>query len=157
MNNSKSWKNTLEGLVLIALSVICLVLSIQIRTNPVSLEGLLNILTQARTVPVLVSVIMGIMGVLYTLELAKGTAKMKSLTKEEWLRILVLTIMTVVYLLVTYFTGFVIPTLLYGVVMLFFLNWKQRNPAVMVGVAVIYTAVAVFGIPLILNLTLDLW
>lgn len=157
MNNTKSWKSILEGIVLIALSVICLILSIQVRSNPVSLTGILNVLTQARTVPMAASILMLIMGVLFTMELARGTAKMNTLPKEEWIRILVLTVMTTVYLLVTYYTGFVIPTLLYGAAMLFFLNWKQRSPVLMVVVAVIYTAVAVFGIPMILNLTLDLW
>jgi len=62
MNNEKK-KLCLEGPVMVVLGIVCLILSLKIRKNPVKVEGFLNILVQAKMVPILVSALIIVLGV----------------------------------------------------------------------------------------------
>ena len=56
-----------EGPIMIAVGLIALILSLQIRNNPVKVEGVLNLLVQAKMLPIVVSVLIVILGVMLTL------------------------------------------------------------------------------------------
>ena len=153
MNNEKK-KLCLEGPVMVVLGIVCLILSLKIRKNPVKVEGFLNILVQAKMVPILVSALIIVLGVVMTLQFRKGFLKTTSLPRETWMRVLVLTALTVVYLVVASKVGFLVPTFVYCFLMLLYLNWKQKNPVLLLGIAAIYTAVTVYLVPWILRLNL---
>ena len=51
-----------EGPIMIAVGLIALILSLQIRNNPVKVEGVLNLLVQAKMLPIVVSVLIVILG-----------------------------------------------------------------------------------------------
>ena len=91
-----------EGPIMIAVGLIALILSLQIRNNPVKVEGVLNLLVQAKMLPIVVSVLIVILGVMLTLQLNKGLLVTPKMDKETWLRVLVLTAMTLVYLIAAY-------------------------------------------------------
>ena len=153
MNNEKK-KLCLEGPIMTALGIVCLILSLKIRNNTVKVEGFLNVLVQAKMVPILVSILIIIMGIIMTLQIQKGILKTATLPKETWVRVLILTAMTVVYLVVTSKVGFLVPTFVYCFLMLLYLNWKQKNPVLLLGIAALYTAVTVYLVPWMLKLSL---
>ena len=138
-----------EGPIMIAVGLIALILSLQIRNNPVKVEGVLNLLVQAKMLPIVVSVLIVILGVMLTLVTPK-------MDKETWLRVLVLTAMTLVYLIAAYYAGFLITTFLYCFAMLLYLNWKQKNPVFLLVLSAVYTAVTVYLVPMMLHLNLQL-
>jgi len=153
MNNEKK-KLCLEGPIMTVLGIVCLILSLKIRKNPVKVEGFLNILVQAKMVPILVSILIIILGIVMTIQLQKGQLTSVKLPKETWMRVLILTVMTVVYLVVASKVGFLVPTFVYCFLMLLYLNWKQKNPVLLLGIAAIYTAATVYLVPWILRLNL---
>ena len=140
-----------EGPIMIAVGLIALILSLQIRNNPVKVEGVLNLLVQAKMLPIVVSVLIVILGVMLTLQLNKGLLVTPKMDKETWLRVLVLTAMTLVYLIAAYYTTF-----LYCFAMLLYLNWKQKNPVFLLVLSAVYTAVTVYLVPMMLHLNLQL-
>ena len=135
-----------EGPIMIAVGLIALILSLQIRNNPVKVEGVLNLLVQAKM----------LLGVMLTLQLNKGLLVTPKMDKETWLRVLVLTAMTLVYLIAAYYAGFLITTFLYCFAMLLYLNWKQKNPVFLLVLSAVYTAVTVYLVPMMLHLNLQL-
>ena len=153
MNNEKK-KLFLEGPIMTLLGVVCLILSLKIRNNPVKVPGFLNVLVQAKMVPIMVSVLIILLGIVMTIQLQKGTLTSAKLPKETWARVLILTVLTVVYLVVASKVGFLVPTFVYCFLMLLYLNWKQKNPVLLLGIAAIYTAVTVYLVPWILRLNL---
>lgn len=153
MNNEKK-KLCLEGPIMTLLGIVCLILSLKIRNNPVKVPGFLNVLVQAKMVPILVSILIIILGIVMTIQLQKGLLSSAKLPRETWLRVLILTVMTVVYLVVASKIGFLIPTFAYCFLMLLYLNWKQKNPVLLLGIAAVYTAVAVYLVPWVLRLNL---
>ena len=153
MNNEKK-KLCLEGPIMTVLGIVCLILSLKIRKNPVKVEGFLNVLVQAKMVPILVSILIIILGIVMTIQLQKGQLTSVKLPRETWMRALILTVMTVVYLVVASKVGFLVPTFVYCFLMLLYLNWKQKNPVLLLGIAAIYTAVTVYLVPWILRLNL---
>lgn len=75
--------------------------------------------------------------------------------KETWLRVLVLTAMTLVYLIAAYYAGFLtLHSLRFA--MLLYLNWKQKNPVFLLVLSAVYTAVTVYLVPMMLHLNLQL-
>ena len=153
MNNERK-KLCLEGPIMTVLGIVCLILSLKIRKNPVKVEGFLNVLVQAKMVPILVSILIIILGIVMTIQLQKGQLTSVKLPKETWMRVLILTVMTVVYLVVASKVGFLVPTFVYCFLMLLYLNWKQKNPVLLLGIAAIYTAATVYLVPWILRLNL---
>ena len=153
MNNEKK-KLFLEGPIMTLLGVVCLILSLKIRNNPVKVPGFLNVLVQAKMVPIMVSVLIILLGIVMTIQLQKGTLTSAKLPKETWARVLIRTVLTVVYLVVASKVGFLVPTFVYCFLMLLYLNWKQKNPVLLLGIAAIYTAVTVYLVPWILRLNL---
>ena len=91
-----------------------------------------------------------------TLQLNKGLLVTPKMDKETWLRVLVLTAMTLVYLIAAYYAGFLITTFLYCFAMLLYLNWKQKNPVFLLVLSAVYTAVTVYLVPMMLHLNLQL-
>ena len=153
MNNEKK-KLCLEGPIMVALGIVCLILSLKIRNNPVKVQGFLNVLVQAKMVPILVSCLIIVLGIIMTLQFQKGLLTSVSLPKETWVRILILTALTVIYLVVASKVGFLIPTFVYCFLMLLYLNWKQKNPVILLVIAALYTAVTVYLVPWVLHLNL---
>lgn len=151
------FKRCLEGPVVVVLGIIGLILSLQIRSNPVKTQGILNIFTQAKMLPIVVSVLTILLGLSLTMQLNKGLLTTATMPKETWFRVLLLTLITLAYLIVAYYAGFLIPTFVYCFVMLLYLNWKQKNPVWMAVLAAVYTIVTVFLVPRILNLNLMLF
>lgn len=152
----KKISHWVEGPIMIAVGLIALILSLQIRNNPVKVEGVLNLLVQAKMLPIVVSVLIVILGVMLTLQLNKGLLVTPKMDKETWLRVLVLTAMTLVYLIAAYYAGFLITTFLYCFAMLLYLNWKQKNPVFLLVLSAVYTAVTVYLVPMMLHLNLQL-
>ena len=155
MKNEK-WKQIIEGPIMVVLGIICLILSAQIRRNPVKVQGFLNVIVQTKMLPCLISVFIIGLGIVLTVQLSRGQLTTAVMSGETWLRVLVLAAITLAYLLVVYRAGFLIPTFLYCFSMLLFLNWKQKNAVFLLVLSVVYTAVAVYLVPGILNLNLML-
>lgn len=154
-NNKKSF---VPGLVVIALGLFLLYLSISISNNPVQLENrIINFITEARFLPLMISITILILGVIFTIKLAKGTITCASgMTKDVAVREGILTLMTVVYLVLVTKFNFLIPTTAYLVGLLFYLNWGKKKWWVLLIIAAIYIVVALIITPYILQLKIHL-
>ncbi len=142
-----------EGLVVTAVGLLFLLLSLTIPDNPVSVPGTAGLLAQARALPLLLSAAMTAVGVGHTVALWRGRVRTEAAVPagRGWMPALA----TTVYLIVTAAWGFLLPTMAYLLVML--VLWgrgeKQRLP-LLVGLALLYGAVALWLIPGLLRLRL---
>ena len=151
MSQSRA-KQCTEGLIIVLLGCFFLYLSLTIRKNPVSVEGFLNILVQAKAIPTITSAALILLGVRLSVTLYRGGMESSAVSGAEWKRLFVLTAMTVVYCVVVIYAGFLLPTIAYLTAMLLFLNWKSRSLALLGALVVIYTAVTIFAVPMILGI-----
>lgn len=148
----------IPGIIVAAVGGWFLYLSLKIRNNPVKIEDkTLNFLAQARFLPLVVSVILIIMGVLFAIELYRGKATCESgMTKGMFRREVILTVLTVAYLIITSKVGFLYPTIAYLAAMLFYLNWGKKKWWVLLILTAVFTFVAIYVTPLILQLKLKM-
>lgn len=141
-----------EGLIVTAAGVIFTVLSLKIRNNPVSVEGPLNLLIQAKFIPLLLSALITVQGISLTVALWKG----KETTVNEGgftPRALIVVALTMAYLVLVSLVGFAVPTVVYLAALLFVVN-KGRKPLQLLVLTVVYAVIALLVIPGVLNLQL---
>lgn len=141
-----------EGLVVTAAGVLFLALSMGIRKNPVSVDGFVNLIVQAKFVPLVLSALITLQGLGLTISQWKG--------KEETVReggftprALTVVLLTVAYLIIVSYVGFTVPTVVYMGAMLFVVN-KGRKPLQLLALTALYSVVALLLIPGLLNLQL---
>lgn len=141
-----------EGLIVTVAGIVFTVLSLQIRNNPISLDGPLNMLVQAKFIPLLLSILITVLGAVLTVALWKGrdTAVSQACLTP---RALMVTSLTVAYLVIVSYIGFAIPTVVYMGAMLFLLN-KDKKPLHLLLLTVVYSIIALLLIPGVLNLQL---
>lgn len=151
-------KSCIPGIIVVAIGGWFLYLSLRIRDNPVKIEDkTLNFLAQARFLPLMVSVVLIMMGLLFAVQLYKGKATCESgMTKGMFSRELILTVITVAYLIVTSKVGFLYPTIVYLAGMLFYLNWNKNKWWVLLIITAVFTFVTIYLTPLILQLKIKL-
>lgn len=141
-----------EGLIVTAAGIVFTVLSLNIRNNPVSVEGPLNLLIQAKFPPLLLSVLILIQGIVLTAALLRG----KETTVSDGgftSRGLIVVLLTVAYLFLVSLMGFAVPSVVYMCALLFVVN-KGRKPLFLLILTVVYSVVALLVIPGVLNLQL---
>ena len=149
-------KEGLEGFVVILIGVFLLVNSLMIRDNPIPQEGPAGILSQAKFIPVIMSAGILILGAVLCVRQVKGLAKTTHMGREEWIRMTTVVVMTAAYIIAAYIFKFLIPTIIYGFALLFFLNWKMRETWKIVVFAVLVIVLGIFGMPFMINLTLPM-
>lgn len=141
-----------EGLIVTAVGLLYLGLSLGIRSNPVPVEGAVGVFTEAKFLPLLLSALITVQGILLTAALAKGresSAKGHGVT----LRSAGVVLLTVCYLLLIAQIGFAVPTAAYLTAMLFLVN-KGRRPLELLVLSGVYCLVALVLIPGVLGLQL---
>ena len=141
-----------EGLIVTAAGAVFTVLSLRIRSNPISVEGVLNLFVQARFIPLLLSVLITLLGVGFTVsqwKKAEATAKAEKFSLRE----LSVIALTVAYLVILSCIGFAIPTPVYLCALLFLVN-RGRKPLQLLLLTALYSLIALLVIPGILNLQL---
>ena len=116
-----------EGLVIILIGLFLLVNALRIPTNPIKYEGWTNILAQAKFMPTLMACGITILGAVLFVKQMKGADRSNQLTRAEWIRMGTVLLLMVLYIFGVYKFKFMIPTILFAFVILFFLNWKQKK------------------------------
>lgn len=141
-----------EGLIVTAAGVLFTVLSLQIRKNPIKVEGMLNMFIQAKFIPLVLSVLITLLGIVFTVFLWKG--KERTLLEEKFsFREIAVVLLTLAYLAVVSLVGFMFPTPVYLCALLFLVN-RGRKPLQLLLLSALYTVVTLLLIPGILNLHL---
>ncbi len=141
-----------EGLVVTTAGILFLLLSLGIRKNPVTVEGPLNLIIQAKFLPLVLSALITLQGVRLTATLWKGkegTSAEGGFTSRSALVVLI----TVAYLTLVSFVGFTIPTVAFIAVLLFVCNRGQK-PLLLIALTILYSVLALLVIPGMLNLQL---
>ena len=141
-----------EGLIVTAAGIIFTVLSLNIRNNPVTVEGPLNLLIQAKFIPLLLSVLILIQGISLTVALLKGKEKTEN-DGGYTPRAALVVLLTVAYLFLVSLAGFAVPTVVYMGALLFVVN-KGRKPLQLLILTLVYSVIALLVIPGVLNLQL---
>ena len=141
-----------EGLIVTTAGIVFTVLSLKIRNNPVTVEGPLNLLIQAKFIPMVLSVLILIQGISLTAALWKGKEKTEQETGFTP-RALIVVLLTAAYLFLTSLVGFIVPTVVYTGSLLFVVN-KGRKPLFLLILTVVYSVIALLLIPGALNLQL---
>lgn len=141
-----------EGLAVTAAGMVFVGLSLGIRNNPVAVEGPVNILVEAKFVPLLLSLLITLQGIGLTVSQWKG--------KEQTVRdggfsprAITVVLLTVAYLIVVSYAGFAVPTVVYIGALLFVVN-RGRKPVQLLLLTALYSVITLLVIPGILNLQL---
>ena len=143
-------RQCMEGLIITAAGVVFTVLSANIRNNPVSVEGALNIIVQAKFIPLLISLLIVLQGIGLTISQWKGKERTTS-DGGFTARGLTVVLLTVAYLIIVFYVGFTIPTVIYIGALLFIAN-DGRNPLQLLLLTALYSVIALAVIPSVLNL-----
>lgn len=141
-----------EGLIVTAAGVLFIIFSLKIRNNPISIEGPLNGIVQARFVPLVLSVLILVQGIVLTVALWRGKEQTETVGGFH-LRSLIVVSLTVAYLLLVSWIGFAVPTVVYMGTLLFVVN-KGRKPLFLLVLTGLYSVIALLVIPSVLNLQL---
>ncbi len=141
-----------EGLIITAVGVIFAVLSLGIRKNPVAIEGVLNIVVQAKFIPLLLSVLIALQGIILTV--LQWNGKEKTFVDHGFTpRAIVVVVLTMAYLVLVSYVGFLVPTVIYMGVLLFVAN-RGQSPLKLLALTALYSVIALAVIPGVLNLQL---
>lgn len=141
-----------EGLVIAAAGLIFTVLSLGIRKNPVSVEGAINLIVQAKFVPLVLSVLITLQGLGLTISQWKGNEK--TVCDGGFSpRALTVVALTLAYLVIVSYAGFAVPTVVYIGAMLFVVN-RGRRPLQLLILTALYSLITLLLIPGVLNLQL---
>lgn len=141
-----------EGLIVTTAGIVFTVLSLKIRNNPVTVEGPLNLLIQAKFIPLVLSVLILIQGVMLTVALLKGKERTEN-SGGFTPRALIVVSLTVAYLFLVSLIGFAVPTVVYMAALLFVVN-RDAKPLHLLILTVVYSIIALLVIPGVLNLQL---
>ena len=149
-------KQGAEGLVIILIGLFLLINSINIPQNPIKYEGMTNVLAQAKFVPLVMSVGVLALGIILFLKQIKGKDKSAQLTKDEWIRMGIVVVLTVAYIISAYLFKFMIPTIVYAFAIVFFLNWTARKLWQLLVFSLLVIVLGLYGMPLLINLKLPM-
>ena len=149
-------KQGAEGIVIILIGLFLLINSINIPQNPIKYEGMTNVLAQAKFVPLVMSVGVLALGIILFLKQVKGKDKSAQLTKDEWIRMGIVVVLTVAYIISAYLFKFMIPTIVYAFAIVFFLNWKARKLWQLLVFSLLVIVLGLYGMPLLINLKLPM-
>lgn len=149
-------KQGAEGIVIILIGLFLLINSINIPQNPIKYEGMTNVLAQAKFVPLVMSVGVLVLGIILFLKQVKGKDKSAQLTKDEWIRMGIVVVLTVAYIISAYLFKFMIPTIVYAFAIVFFLNWKARKLWQLLVFSLLVIVLGLYGMPLLINLKLPM-
>lgn len=141
-----------EGLIVTAAGILFTVLSANIRSNPIAVDGPLNVLIQAKFIPLLLSVLILLQGISLTAALLRGTEKTQE-ARGFTPRSLTVLLLTVAYLFLVSMAGFALPTVGYLAALLFVVN-QGRKPLQLLILTLVYSAATLLVIPGVLNLQL---
>lgn len=150
-------KKLIEGYIVTGFGILTIVGSILLPDNPVKLEGWINFVAQARFLPLVSGTAIALLGISLLAEIKKITNASQftyDIKKQEACRILCVVGIVLLYVIAIMFMGFLVPTALYFLVILFYLNYKLYSPIKIIGMAVLFFLVTYFGLPLMLNITL---
>ena len=141
-----------EGLAVTAAGILFAGLSLGIRNNPVTVEGPLNLLVEAKFVPLVLSVLITLQGIGLTVAQWRGR---ENTVRDGGFspRALTVVLLTMAYLLHVSWVGFAVPTVVYIGVLLFVVN-RGRKPLQLLLLTVLYSVITLLLIPGILNLQL---
>lgn len=149
-------KQGAEGIVIILIGIFLLVNSIQIPNNPIPQTGVASVLAQAKFVPIVMSVGVLLLGIILFLKQMNGKDSSARLTKEEWIRMGVVVVLTIAYIIACYYFKFMIPTIVYAFAIVFFLNWKARKTWQIIVFSLLVIVLGLYGMPLLINLKLPM-
>lgn len=149
-------KQGAEGIVIILIGLFLLVNSISIPNNPIPQTGMASVLAQAKFVPIVMSVGVLLLGIILFLKQMSGKDKSAQLTKEEWIRMGIVVVLTVAYIISAYLFKFMIPTIVYAFAIVFFLNWKARKTWQILVFSLLVIVLGLYGMPLLINLKLPM-
>ena len=150
----KKLTDALEGLIIIIVGAVFLGLALSISNNPVKQSiPWVNTLTQAKFFPTVCAVAIIILGLIMFTSQLKGKRPSGKLSKQEWTRVIV-TLIVSAYTLAVYFINFTIPTIVYSVVILFFLNWGKKKPWYLLVIAALFVVLSLFVLPKTIQLRL---
>jgi len=152
----KKIKDGAEGLVIIAIGVFLLINTLKIKANPIHKDGWAGVLSEAKLVPVAMSIGILILGSILFIKLVSGKTSSAQLTKEEWIRSGVTLVLTVAYGIAVTKFKFLIPTIVFSLLIFGFLNYKHRKPLIILAFAVAAIVIGMWGMPLLINLKLPL-
>lgn len=141
-----------EGLIVTLAGLVFGILSLKIRNNPIQVEGYVNLLVQAKFVPLVLSLLITIQGVDLTIALLRSKEARSDKGRATKRSVLVL-LLTITYLVLVSWIGFAVPTVFYLCTMLFLVN-KGDNPKFLLLLTAAYAIIALVLIPVALNLQL---
>jgi hypothetical protein len=147
-------KKYLEGLIIIGIGVFFTVLALLVPNNPVVLEGWINTFAQAKMVPLITGIFIIICGLKYTLDLKTEKIKLTYASIADKKFALIVFCLILVYLISLIFFGFKIPTAVFLIMILFYLNKNKSKPFIITSIIVLFYIVSIFLIPLMLRLRL---
>ncbi|MEY8262037.1 tripartite tricarboxylate transporter TctB family protein [Oscillospiraceae bacterium 50-60] len=145
-----------EGLVIILIGLFLLVNALRIPTNPIKYEGWTNILAQAKFMPTLMACGITILGAVLFVKQMKGADRSNQLTRAEWIRMGTVLLLMVLYIFGVYKFKFMIPTILFAFVILFFLNWKQKKLWQLAALSLLAIVLGLLVMPYLINLKLPM-
>ena len=151
----KKLTDALEGLVIIIVGAVFLGLALSIKNNPVKQSiPWVNAMTQAKFFPTICAVAIIILGLIMFISQLKGKRPSGTLSKQQWIRVTVVTLIVSAYTAAVYFINFTIPTIVYSVVILFFLNWKKKKAWYLLVIAALFVVLSLYVLPKTIQLRL---
>ena len=148
-------RNSAEGLTVTLLGLVFLGLALGIRKNPVAMEiAWVNLFAQAKFFPTICACAVLLLGVLLTVSQWRGNRPSAVITPREGKRLAVIVPLIAAYLLAVYFTSFAVPTILYTVAILFYLNLGKKKWWKLAIICGVYVCVALLLLPKIIGLRL---
>lgn len=154
---AKRLKQSVEGLVIIAIGLFLLINSVRISNNPIEYNGWTNVLAQAKFMPIVMSSGVTVLGFILFIKQYVGKDHCNGkLSKEEWIHLLVCVVLISAYSVCTYLFNFFYPTILFAFSIFAYLNWKTRKKWVIVLIALLAIVLGLYGMPLLINLRLPM-
>ena len=84
----------------------------------------------------------------------RGKRPSSKLSRQEWTRVGIVTLIVSAYTVAVYFINFTIPTIVYSVVILFYLNWGKKKPWYLLVIAALFVVLSLFVLPKTIQLRL---
>ena len=151
----KKLTDALEGLIIIIVGAVFLGLALSIQNNPVKQSiPWVNALTQAKFFPIVCASAIIILGLIMFTSQLKGKRPSSKLSRQEWTRVGIVTLIVSAYTVAVYFINFTIPTIVYSVVILFYLNWGKKKPWYLLVIAALFVVLALVVLPKTIQLRL---
>ncbi len=143
-----------EGIVIIGIGIFFTVLALLVPKNPVVLDGWLNVLAQAKTVPLVTGILMVLFGLKFTIEMYIGKTKPTTVGINDKLHAAIVLGINLLYLVAIIYFGFKIPTAIYLITLLIYLNRRKSRPLKIAGAILLFYLVSMILMPMMLSLRL---